>query len=260
MASEEASSADLFLADTLFSRSLQSQVPASSRDEECCLGIDEAGRGPVLGPMVYGAAFCPVSKKQQVKDLGVADSKVLKEHQRDKLFKDINSSGEYIGWKVEVLSPNHISNSMLQRTKYSLNALSHDAAIGLIRRTLADGVKLTEVYVDTVGDPGKYEAKLSDLFPQLSITVAKKADALYPIVSAASICAKVIRDECLKRWKFVEEEFGDSDLGSGYPADPNTKSWLGRNIDPVFGYPTVVRFSWATCQTILDAKAVDVQW
>ncbi len=51
--------------------------------------------------------------------------------------------------------------------------------------------------MDTVGDPGKYEAKLSDLFPQLSITVAKKADALYPIVSAASICAKVSCLTCI---------------------------------------------------------------
>lgn len=43
-------------------------------------------------------------------------------------------------------------------------------------------------------------------------------------------------------------------------SDPNTKAWLRQNLDPVFGYPTVVRFSWSTCRDLLDSKAVEVQW
>lgn len=62
------------------------------------------------------------------------------------------------------------------------------------------------------------------IFPQLKITVSKKADSLFPIVSAASICAKVTRDAALKHWKFTErpDEDIDSNWGSGYP-NGNTK-------------------------------------
>ena len=79
----------------------------------------------------------------------------------------------------------------MRRNKYNLNEMSHDTAVELIGRALATGVKVQEVYVDTVGDASKYEAKLAKIFPQLSVTVRPKADSLYPIVSAASICAKV---------------------------------------------------------------------
>jgi ribonuclease H2 subunit A len=58
--------------------------------------------------------------------------------------------------------------------------------------------------VDTVGDPKKYERKLSVRFPGIKFTVSKKADALFPIVSAASIAAKVLRDQELSRWRFKE--------------------------------------------------------
>ena len=79
--------------------------------------------------------------------------------------------------------------------------MSHDAAIGLVHGVLALGVNLRYLYVDTVGDPERYQAKLADIFPMLRVVVEKKADAKFPIVSAASICAKVprprIRDNCM---------------------------------------------------------------
>ena len=69
---------------------------------------------------------------------------------------------------------------MYSRVKYNLNEISHYTAIGLIRAALQAGVKVAEVYVDTVGPPEKYEAKLQNLFPEIRVTVAKKADSLYP--------------------------------------------------------------------------------
>jgi ribonuclease H2 subunit A len=132
----------------------------------------------------------------------------------------MKSLGEWLGWSVRSISPDDISGCMLQRSKYNLNELSHDAAIYLIQSALNRGVNVTEVYVDTVGSPEKYQQKLAQYFPGLKITVAKKADSLYPSVSAASIAAKVTRDLQLKNWLFQEHLEGkiDIEFGSGYPA------------------------------------------
>uniref|UniRef100_A0A8C6VCT2 Ribonuclease n=1 Tax=Naja naja TaxID=35670 RepID=A0A8C6VCT2_NAJNA len=235
---------------------LASAVPPVCRTEPCSLGIDEAGRGPVLGPMVYGICFCPVSQQGDLETLKVADSKTLTEAQREELFEKIDAAKEYVGWALHILSPNFISTSMQRRTKYNLNALSHDTAIGLIQHALDSGVQL--VFVDTVGPAEKYQEKLKQQFPELEVTVRAKADSLFPTVSAASICAKVARDRIVKNWKFLENlEDAELDYGSGYPSDPKTKEWLAQNLDPIFGYPQFVRFSWSTAQLILESKAVD---
>ncbi|XP_047435208.1 ribonuclease H2 subunit A isoform X2 [Mugil cephalus] len=217
-----------FEADNSVSCRLTSPIPDVCRSEDCCLGVDEAGRGPVLGPMVYGICFCPVSKKEELKNLKVADSKTLTEAERENLFQNLDEASSYVGWATEILSPNTISVSMLQRTKYNLNALSHDTAIGLIQYALDCGVQLKEVYVDTVGPAEKYEEKLSQRFPGINVTVRPKADSLFPIVSAASICAKVTRDRVVKGWNFAEE-LGDvdTDYGSGYPNGTMTRR-MGR--------------------------------
>lgn len=94
---------------------------------------------------------------------------------------------------------------------------------------------------------------------------------------------KVVRDDLLKKWEF--DEIGPSfskTLGSGYPGgmvriilvvcvvgisgvitvhlDPVTKKWLKTNLDPVFGYPSIIRFSWKTCDKLLDENATRVTW
>jgi len=242
---------------------LFSNIPDICKDEPCVLGIDEAGRGPVLGPMVYGIAFCPVAKNGDLKALGVDDSKQLTEEQRENLLQKVLDNNDYIGWAVDILSPCFISTSMNKRGKYNLNAMSHDTAINLVKDAIQAGVNVSEVYVDTVGPPEKYQAKLEGIFPSLSITVAKKADSLYPCVSAASICAKVARDRALKEWSFPEGgESGNitGPWGSGYPADPVTKKFLQEQIHPIFGFPGIVRFSWKTAEKIMEEKGVKVEW
>lgn len=81
-----------------------------------------------------------------------------------------------------------------------------------------------QVFVDTVGDPEKYANKIRARFPKVKVTVSKKADSLYPIVSASSICAKVVRDQIVHTWKI--NEFADDkqsvEYGSGYPGGERT--------------------------------------
>ncbi|XP_064599605.1 ribonuclease H2 subunit A-like [Liolophura sinensis] len=250
-----------FLKDNTRNCLIQSTIADILKTEPCWLGIDEAGRGPVLGPMVYGTCFSPINKGDILKEMGFADSKTLNEEQRDGLFEKIKNATDVMGWMVDILSPAFISNSMLRRIKYNLNALSHDTAIGLIRKVLSHGVNVTEIYVDTVGDPAKYQAKLKELFPDIDVTVAKKADSTYPIVSAASICAKVARDQAVKSWQFSEGiKTEDNNYGSGYPSDPATKKFMSINLDRVFGFPQFVRFSWSTASQIMEDKGVPVLW
>ncbi|KAK4047345.1 hypothetical protein OIO90_006204 [Microbotryomycetes sp. JL221] len=233
-------------------------------DGEWILGVDEAGRGPVLGPQVYGIAFCRSEYSDPLKSLGFADSKTLKDSEREELFNVILQHEQDVKFAVTVMSPNDISAGMLRRTPYDLNSQSHDVTIDLIRQVVDRGYNVREAYVDTVGPPDKYQMKLSGLFPTIKFTVTSKADALFPIVSAASIVAKVTRDKVLNGWQWLEpgrEELEYSrPLGSGYPGDPKTIAWLDNNVDKVFGYPNIVRFSWATVRDRMKRNCATVKW
>ncbi|KAH1140437.1 hypothetical protein GLYMA_10G278500v4 [Glycine max] len=209
--------------------------------------------------MVYGCLYCSQSYLKTLSTLSFADSKTLKEEKREELFETLKLN-DSIGWDVDVIDPRELSAKMLKKNKINLNEISHSSAMGLIDRVLKMGVLLTEVYIDTVGDAGKYEMKLSNSFPSIKFVVAKKADSLYPVVSGASIVAKVTRDRALREWVLDETaENMQRNFGSGYPGDPQTKSWLEDHKHHIFGFPSLVRFSWGTCNSYFK-DAAEVLW
>lgn len=211
------------------------------------VGIDEAGRGPVIGPMVYACCAWPIAKKDQFGKMGFMDSKVLTEVKREQLFEVIQGLEDTV-YLTEILSPEYISNLMLGRIKVSLNVISMESAEKLIQGLLNKGMKIRNVFVDTVGKPESYQARLENRFTGIEFKVTAKADSLFPIVSAASIVAKVTRDKIVNGYI---EQIGE--IGSGYPSDPNTQTWLKSNLHPVFGYPSkFVRISWKTCTTAME--------
>ncbi|CAH8517539.1 unnamed protein product [Schistosoma turkestanicum] len=165
----------------------------STKSSQCMLGIDEAGRGPVLGPMVYSCALSPINRLNELKTIGLADSKALSEKQREKLLEEMLSKCDWISAIVHVISPVYITEKMLDKSKTSLNVISQDSAIQLIQSVLDSGINLVEV---------------------------KKYDSHYPV----------------------------------------TKSYLRACMDPVFGFPSLVRSSWSTASSLLDQHGVSVKW
>jgi ribonuclease H2 subunit A len=246
----------------------------------CALGVDEAGRGPVLGPMVYGLFYLPLPLSDPLlrQTHHFDDSKVLTPTVRSNLMEKLCTPStdlhDQCGWAVEVMSARDIgSNMMKPGGTYNLNAQAMDATIALIQGVYKRGVNVKEIYIDTIGRPETYQKKLERLFPTAKITVAKKADSLYPCVSAASVCAKVTRDAALEvlyetyitkpaEGEDTQMSGTEKDWGSGYPSDARCTSWLKRNMDPVFGWGSECRFSWGTAKDMLDLKgaAAKVDW
>jgi ribonuclease HII len=201
-------------------------------------GIDEAGRGPLIGPMVVAAVAIRVDRLEELVRLGVSDSKLLSPVEREKLYSSIVARAEHT--IVVELPPEAIDT-------VNLNTLEHDTYALLVSRLYAmHRSRLARIVVDTVGPPHQLEKLLRRIAPSVEIIATPRAELSYTEVAAASVVAKVVRD---RRVRELARLYGD--FGSGYPTDPKTLEWIRRTYQrSPNNPPPIVRRSWATLKKI----------
>lgn len=199
------------------------------------LGLDEAGRGPVLGPLVVAAVLWREEKLPQLLTLGVKDSKQLSAKKRAALAQRISALAERVEWRA--IEPARLD-------KRNLNELTFKTTVELIKR-LAPAAVLLDAPVSGRGVI-RYGERLKKALAPLSpeITAKNKADVTEPIVSAASIVAKVERDRLVAALNQKYNALGA--LGSGYPADPETRFFLVRYLARFGDWPPEARRKWQT--------------
>ncbi len=194
------------------------------------MGLDEAGRGPVLGPMVVAGVVLTQSSCEGFKEKGLKDSKKLSPQKRKDMFALIQD--EALWSSTMVIWPSEIDLAV--RTN-GLNKLERDAFAEIIN---SYDDRTCKIIIDSPQTPKVFETMINEkLLSERDLLCSFKADDLYPVVSAASVLAKVTRDSIIEELK---AEFGD--FGSGYPADPKTRSFLNSLKVPLF----FVRKSWKT--------------
>ncbi len=202
-------------------------------------GIDEAGRGPVIGPMVIAGLI--VSDDVELMELGVKDSKRLTPSKRSELYEDITKMSDYC---LRVITAEEIDS--LRKSK-SLNKIESNNFASIIEELCSEG---DVAYVDSAStDEKKFGLEIKNkLENQIEIVSKHEADDTYPIVSAASIIAKVRRDEEVAK---ISEEIG-RDIGSGYPSDMRTRDFLNNWIAENGDLPPYTRKSWQTCKDLIN--------
>jgi ribonuclease HII len=206
-------------------------------------GVDEAGRGPCLGPMVLAIATIQKEKETELEEIGVKDSKQLSPEQRSEQFPKIRKAlHEFATCHIE---PKELDALMDWKSLNEIEAMK----IGLLLNNLKKKPEIVFIdSPDTIQDNFAKRIKKYLTFETI-LKTEHKADVNYPITSAASILAKVERDLAIES---IAKEFGA--IGSGYPHDPATRDYLFNFVKQNKCLPPFCRKSWDTSQQMLDSQ------
>ncbi len=203
-------------------------------------GVDEAGRGPVIGPLVVAGVLADGSEIDGLVKLGVKDSKMLSPSRREALYEEITSCFKF---HVVYLSACDLDRLMAAKSLNEIEAKCYAKVVEALAPETA--------YVDAADVSCRnFELMiLKYIETRPKLVVEHKADERYPVVSAASIVAKVERDREIKRLHKIHGDFG-----SGYSSDERTQRFLKDYFQENGSFPVCVRKRWKTAIRIAQPK------
>jgi len=214
------------------------------------IGLDEAGRGCVLGPMYVGAAvFSSNDDEKYFKDLGVRDSKKLTPVKRELYFEEIKKRCHIL---CKTISTDEIDSG-------NLNNLEFKTMVSLVKDIVVQHTAFFfkevdfHLYIDCPEqDQNEHANLIKEKIPHsclIKVTSEHKADDNFVVVGAASVVAKVLRDREIDRIKKIyHDEYGD--IGSGYPGDSKTRRFLEKYFIKNSSFPIETRMKWGTVEKI----------
>ncbi|MCF2139363.1 MAG: ribonuclease HII [Candidatus Lokiarchaeota archaeon] len=205
-------------------------------------GLDEAGRGPVIGPLVIGCVVYTDETIHNLEEIGVDDSKSLTPRKREIMAKKIKETCDY--YNIIILTPEKI-NELHYSNHLTLNQMEENFFAELLNSVDPSPEIVYLDACDIIEDRfGRTIQSMLQFRPKKMIS-KHKGDSIFKIVGAASILAKTIRDHEIERYK---EEYGD--IGSGYSSDPKTQKFLYRYYKKYQRFPPIVRTWWKTAENI----------
>lgn len=205
------------------------------------LGIDEAGRGPVIGSMFIGGFMVDEERLEDVEELGVKDSKKLSDKKRERLADRLREMGEDFLKEIEASEIDELREVM------TLNEIEIQGFVDVIERSDADKIVLDLPEPNAERFIRKLKKELPPSFAEREFVAEHGADDTYPIVSAASIIAKSARENHVEE---LHSKYG-YDFKSGYPHDKPTINFLEKFVEQEGDLPPETRCSWSTAQRIL---------
>ena len=206
-------------------------------DDSLILGIDEAGRGSVIGPLVVGGVLVKIKKLKFLDRMGVKDSKKLSSKKRTTVSRKIKKLTEF---KTITITAHEIDT--LRNNGSNLNQIETNAMTEIIKTFNPDMCCIDCIDVNEE----RFHNRIQHINHRMKVITEHKADDTYQIVSAASIIAKVERD---KQLAILRKEYGD--IGSGYPSDKNTINYL-KSLNGE--YPDIIRRTWNTVKNLADEE------
>ena len=206
-------------------------------------GVDEAGKGPVVGPLVVAAVA--VNNAKDIENLGIKDSKQLTQRRRKELANLIK---EKFNFAVEIIEPKIVDE---YRKRNKLNELNREAFERLISKLNPNVAYVDAADVNEHRFGSQIKARLTNK-NDTDVISMHKADAKIEVVAAASIIAKETREKEIEKLK---DKIGD--FGSGYPSDERTIKFLKSFYADNGKWPTGTRKSWKTLERIRPVKTLD---
>ena len=218
------------------------------------LGADEAGKGPVLGPMVAAAVRADPGAIPE----GADDSKRLSPARRDDLDAALRAD-DRVAVGVSVVGVGRIDDPATDMNTLTvagqaeaLAAVAHDGDRAVVDAGDVSESRFAERVADAVAGADVEPAEGTDI--AVDVTAEHGADGSYPVVAAASVIAKVERDRIVAELDAAYRVRGYDGIGSGYPSDPATREFLREYVDCEGDLPDCARRSWSTCDDLLAAS------